>query len=64
MNTKKSRLASERRKALNTANPFDYFSAYNAGFIAGRIEGKNEGFTEGMEAMRKIADETMKEVFS
>jgi hypothetical protein len=50
MDTRKSRLANERRQALNTIGPFDWFNGYNEGYKIGVVEGSNKGFLEGYEA--------------
>jgi hypothetical protein len=46
----KTRLANERRQALNTIGPFDWFNGYNEGYKIGVVEGSNKGFLEGFEA--------------
>lgn len=50
--------ASERRKALNTTDAYDFFSGYNAGYQARSREVSQKDFYAGVEVgmdiMRKI----------
>lgn len=50
--------ASERRQALNTIGPFDWFNGYNKGYKVGLVHGSNKGFLEGFEAGVNAARKT------